>query len=57
VIADLLDEGGNVGQGRVRGLRERDQRSAEECEGQRGDTKKPPMWARMVEEATQNISS
>jgi hypothetical protein len=54
VLADLLDEGGNIGQRRVRRLRERDRRSAE-GEGQRDGTKKPLQRARMAEAATQNI--
>jgi hypothetical protein len=55
VLADLLDERGNVGQRRVRGLRERDKRNAE-GKGKRTGTKKPLQGARMAEEAGQNIS-
>ena len=55
VLADLLDERGNIGQRRVRRLRECDQRSAE-GKGQRGGTQKPPKRAEVVEEATQEIS-
>jgi hypothetical protein len=54
VLADLLDERGNVGQRRVRGLRERDKRNAE-GKGKRKGTKKPLQGARMAEEAGQNI--
>jgi hypothetical protein len=55
VVADLLDKRGNVGERRVRRLRERGKRSAEN-EGQRGGTKKPAKPARVMEEVMQNIS-